>query len=254
MAKQLPFVQVLDYLSAKLIGAGGLFVILMLVTCGLDLYKWSELAQTGIWWIVFYGYAVAFSILTDLASRNAKPHLRNPLRMLLYTAGGLAPFFVWLKGNLFLAAFTGLIGVASAYTFYALSYMMSGKWPYSGVAAALLLTILLILSFSDLTVKKGWKEVRSLHAYEASFTMLHGKVKIPIEALEGQTVYFEVDWGPSNSGGYGMTVLDRKGNYTGMRETGGGKHSFTAEKSAVYHIVLSGDRLRGSFKVSWEIE
>ncbi|MCA0758201.1 hypothetical protein KP806_24400 [Paenibacillus sp. N4] len=254
MTKQQRTIQTLDYLSAKLTGAGGVFVLFLLVAGGVDRVQWSELAQMRIWWIVFYGYAVVFSVLTDLASLKAKPHIRYPLRMLLYTAGGLAPFFFWFNGNVYAALFVGLIGVASAYTFYALSGTIKGKWPYSGAAAVLLLIILLVLSTSDLTIKKGWKEVRSLHVYEASFTLLHGEVKIPIEAVEGQTVTFEVDWGALGSGGYGMSVLDSKGDYTGMRDIGSGKHSFTAEKSAVYHIVLSGDRLRGSFKVSWEIE
>src|SRR5690606_16847696 len=101
-------------------------------------------------------------------------------------------------------------------------------------------------------------ETRTENTYEASFALFHGELKIPIHAAEGQTVTFSVEWHLENSGGYGMTVVDRQGDYTGMINLDGNRNgriarnSFTASRTGTYFIVLSGDQLRGGVTVTWE--
>lgn len=247
----------LDYIAGKLAAAGFVFLLFIGVSSGFDLYGWSEKARIPGLWGIFYAYAIIYSIIVDVITRKAAQRFRIPLSLLLLTVGGFVPFLIIFHRYIVIAVIAGIIGTLCAYVFYAISYYAKRKWPKSGVLAIVLLTLLLILANGDFTVKRGWIETRTENTFEASFTLFHGELKIPIEAAEGQTVTFSVEWHLGNSGGYGMTVVDRHGDYTGMIDLDGNRsgrtarNSFTASSAGTYFIVLSGDQLRGGITVAW---
>lgn len=248
----------LDYISAKLVGSGFVSLLFIFVTSGINLYDWSEIVGNFYFWFL-YVYAILFSMLVDLVLFKLKPAYRIAASLFLYILGGFAPFIVLFKGELVFTFIAGTVGMICAFFFYATSFFMRGKRPYSTVVSILILIILVLLATIDFSVKKQWVEIRTDQTYEASFKEFHGEHDIPIRLEQGETLTFKMSWNKQNEGGYGMSVVDRKGKYVGLNNNtrdglGSDKYSFTAVKTGIYRIKLTGDHLNGGFKVIWEVD
>ncbi|NIK78923.1 hypothetical protein FHS15_004069 [Paenibacillus castaneae] len=257
MASEKRWIHVVDYLSAKLAASGVIAILFIFIGFGFDLYKWSEYVREPFFWAIFYGYAIIFSMIVDASVSRLTYSNRILASLLLYVIGGFAPFIIMFKSAVWAVCIAGVIGTLCAFTFYAVYYSMRRARPYTSVIAGLLLLLFILLATIDFSVKKQWTEARSETSYEASFTVFHGEHKIPIRLEKGQTLTFQVNWNNQNSGGYGMSVVDRKGEYVGLQRDAsvkGEKYSFTAARTDVYNIKLSGNHLDGGVKVKWEVD
>jgi hypothetical protein len=246
--------QAMEYLAAKAAAGIVLFILFIIVAAGWDLYAWSELLHEWMWSSLIVGYAPVYSMVTDAVAKLTRPKYRLSVQLLLYTLGGFLPFVIWFRVQFFIVLYAGLIGTVCAYVYLVLYLVLKKRGLYTLVAAAVALSILLVLFFHDFTVKRGWSELRGDTSYEASFSLLHGQISVPIEVEAGQLIEFSVNWQTSGGNGYSLKAPD--GKYAGMEPVGDFDSStrrFTAEESGVYRIVLTGDRLTGRLKVEWSI-
>ncbi|GGG61640.1 hypothetical protein [Paenibacillus radicis (ex Gao et al. 2016)] len=251
------------YLSAKLAASGGLFLLFVLVTSGLDLYRWAEAASFLFFWILFYGYAFCFSITGDavlLITRGSEGWFVL-LKVMLHIIGGVLPFMV--LGGGFTAGeneswpfilFFGFLGAICAVIYDAIFFFMRSKFPYTAIVAVTLLLLFIILSKADMTVTRDWKETQMDGSYEASFDYFRGKKAIKVELEQDQSLRFSVDWSPENSGGYGHHVLDKHDKLVPQYDTNEHGGTIRAEQAAPYRIVVTGDKLKGAVSVHWSVE
>ncbi|MUT65244.1 hypothetical protein [Paenibacillus sp. NEAU-GSW1] len=245
------------YFSAKLSAAGGLFLLFLLVAAGLDLYGWGEIASEPIIWCLLFGYSILFSLAADgiMLLARVRREKRMLLEVLLYASGGYLPFLLLShNGANWFYVFIGLLGVACSLIFFGIYHFMRYKWPFSGVIAATLLILLIVLAKADLTITRQWEELRTDNGYEASFAYFRGEKAIAISLKHGETLRCDISWNPENDGGYGMRVLDDRGETVPLTDSGGHAFSFTADRSDTYWIAISGNKLKGSVSVKWTIE
>lgn len=215
-----------------------------------DWYEVSKgLSQMPLGYI-FLGYGFICSVLIEALS-GLMPKRRRFFRWLLYALAGYA--FFGIGGFHPLAVLAGSIAALSALV-CAAGVVLADKnrWFRYGVAI-LVPVLLLVLINTDFTEKRGWTENGTENGFAAHFDYFNGEHEIPLQLEEGQTVRFYFDFQSKNGGGHGHTILDEKGRYAGMRETGDGWYEVNVEKSGVYRVVVQGLELSGSIEVKWEI-
>ncbi|WP_339229307.1 hypothetical protein NSQ77_05220 [Oceanobacillus sp. FSL K6-2867] len=241
------------YLTTKLAGAGFLYSVMsiyFLIATGFDLYEYVEETSHGFLLYTVYVYGIACSIIIDLITYKI-PKKNYSVKILLYIVAGYAYFMAReLSVIMFIA---GTVGALCSVLFYFGTYksFRSQTFKYTVIIAPLFFIILLNFDFTE---KENWVEVGSDHSYTATFEYFNGKHEIPIHLKEGQTITVFHDFNNTNGGGHGFHVLNEINNLVGMTEVNEKKVRLKVQDSGVYRIVVTGDDVKGSFIVTWEIE
>lgn len=241
----------------KLAGAGfamAALAMFFLYTSGFNLYQFSEVISGSVW-AIFYGYGIICSLLIHLLSHWFRG-ISTWLKILLYIVAGYL-FFIAL--DLFftrelsmLTIITGTIGALCALIFYA-GFIVSNKSRVFTFIFTIIVPLLLLFAHNaDLTVKRGWQEASTNDSFEASFDYFNGKHEIPFELHKGETVAFSVSVNNHDGGGHGYHVTSQHTNKVPMPKVNAGSHTFQASESGIYRIVVTGNNLQGSIKVSWK--
>lgn len=246
--------KIIPYLVIKLSGAGlslAVFFTFMLMLSEFEMNEFVDIISNWQLWSIFFGYGIACSVCIDLITWKIERRKRT-LRTLLYVFAGYAFFLVYgFNVSTFIA---GTVGALCAILFYFGTVLCKEKPPLQSVFAFVFPLIFIILMNVDFTEKVKWTEVQSGSTFTASFDFFDGKHEIPIRATEGQTITLSIEVTNQNGGGYGFHVLDEKDQYVGMMEESEGKMKIHVQRTGIYRIVLTGDNLRGSFKVTWNID
>lgn len=238
----------------KLAGAGFtlfLFFTYLFLSSEFDLYKFVESISSGYIWMIIYLYGVFCSSLIDVLEWKI-PRINKRIKILLYAAAGYA-FFMIFGINVF-TLIAGTIGALCSLIFYFGTYLSKRSRNIKFCFAILVPIFFIILMKIDFTEKQKWSEIKSHSSYTATFEYFNGKHEIPIQINKGQTAEISIEYRNRNGGGHGYHVLDQKNKLVGMTEVDEGKMKFTALEKGVYRMVVTGDGLRGSFKVMWDID
>lgn len=81
------------YLCSKLFASCAVMLVLSIITVGWNRYELSKLAANSGLLILFFPYAIGFSLIADWLAARAKQG-RHFLLVMLYIAGGYLPFLV----------------------------------------------------------------------------------------------------------------------------------------------------------------
>jgi hypothetical protein len=253
LAQRQQWLKAVHYVLTKLSGAGlslSVFFTYILLLSKCDMYKFVEEISKPLFWIVFYGYGMVCSLLIDLLALSIRK-VNATIKILLYIIAGYA-FFIVKEVNAF-TLIAGTIGALCALLFY-FGTFASQKTCYVKYGFAIVLPLLFILlSTFDFTIKKQWTEMQSGSAYKASFEYFNGKHEIPVYAEKNQTIAFSIRVANMNGGGHGFHVLNDKDRLVGMHEDSSGFMNIHVAESGIYRIVVTGDDLKGSFEVTWNI-
>ncbi len=248
-------VRFMTYIAAKGFAAGFVFLafLLYLFAAGdFNLYKTMEAAASLRLWLIFYGYGTACSVLIDILTAKVPGH-RTKLAVLLYIAAGYA-YFIVLAGEVNMFVFiAGTVGAICSLVFYGAASFMRNKPVHSGVFSVMLLLALLYLTNADFTVKKQWSESMTASRYKAKFAYFNGKHEIPVDAAKGRKIIFHIDWSNENGGGTGFHALDERDKLVGMSKQEGDVMEIDVRETGRYRIVVTGDRVKGSFTVQWKV-
>lgn len=249
--------RVVPYLFSKLSGAGiatFLFILFTFLNTGFDMYKTVEDVLELRLLQFFYIYGIACSLVVDLIARFI-PRMDKLGKALLYIIAGYAAFMV--NGFNSLTLIAGTVGALSALIFYAGTQWSEMKSPLKYVFSIAIPLLIVVVLNIDFTVKNGWTEQRTNTSFEANFTYFNGKHEIPVVVREGETLSYSVKVKNEEQGGYGYSLINEEGDPIGVSEkiNGGRKYYVvTVKKTAEYRLVITGNQLHGSIKVSWTIE
>ncbi|WP_217557057.1 hypothetical protein [Paenibacillus sp. GbtcB18] len=244
--------QVWSFILSKLAAAGTLFTVfvIIIIKTKAGLYQISEAARLPyLWWLV-YGYAVIYSILTELILFKFFPKAKVWIRMVVYGAGGFAPFVVLIFDPVYIAI-SGLIGSVCALFFYAADCLYGRTKIMSAVAALCIPAVLLVFAWGDFTETRQWREVRTDSSYEVSFAYFNGEKAVPIPIKKGETALLTYSWTMKN-GGYGVRFTDVKQVPGDLPEKN--KIRIRVPESGVASLVLTGDHAEGTFRMEWNAE
>ncbi|WP_226666387.1 hypothetical protein [Metabacillus litoralis] len=240
------------YILTKLAGAGFSLSIIfgLLFLTEVDLFKFVEVISNKTIWLIIFGYGLFCSGMIDLIvlKINKKKQL---IKILLYIIAGFALFLI--IGVNFILIIASVVGIACSLLFYYGTYLSSKSKKFKYLFAIIVPLFFMILLTIDFTEKKQWNEVKTSTSYSASFNFFNGKHEIPIMVSEGQCLVISRDFFNENGGGHGFHVLNEKGKFVGMTEIAEDRLKFTARNSAVYRMVVTGDDVKGRFKVTWKI-
>ncbi|MCR2821254.1 hypothetical protein [Lederbergia panacisoli] len=243
----------ISYLIIKLAGAGfslSLFFMFILTASKIDMYQFSRDISSPLLWLAFFGYGFICSIMIDfILGKFLQKSLSN--KVILYAVAGFSIFFIY--GFSIFTIIAGTIGALAAVFFCFGTAIANQNSVFKYIFAFVMPIIFLIIINVDFTVKKQWTEVKSNTSFSASFDFFNGEQQIPIKAKAGQTVSATIILSNENGGGNGQHVLNEKGKLVPMYESTEERIKFKAEKSGVYRIVITGDDLKGSFSVDWEV-
>lgn len=254
--KRVRLERMIMYMCSKLFASCAVMLVFSIIIVGWNRYELSKLAANSGLLILFFPYAIAFSLIADWLASRAKQG-RQFLLVMLYIAGGYLPFLVLSFRNSEFAFFfiAGTIGMLCSLAHLGLSCWVQRFSFYSiaatvGVAA---LTVYLVLG--DFTVKKGVQESLTNTSYQASFDYFYGEHKVPIDLQEGTTLHYEVFWNEMKNGGYGHYMVDMKGRLVGRTASPDSNVlTLTVPKSGQYYFVLTGVRFEGKVRIEWRIE
>jgi len=247
-----PLRRSLAYLSAKLAAAGIVFLTLMLLLSRFDIVQLQETMFFMPFWTIFYGYAVVFSMLVDALALKLRRPYSGLVSVLLYVAGGYAPFFLFFSHEPMLIVIAGLYGLVCALCFYGIDASLRRRWPLGGILALVMLAALGWLALVDHTRVEGWTEQRSETAFTAQFDLLHGEFPVPIELRRGETLTYKIEF-RIDRGGYGYSLAGPKGQPIGMEQLADGRMQVTADRDMEVQVLISGRRASGAVTVSWEV-
>lgn len=247
-----------NYLLVKLAGSGSLmaiFAFYILMNSRFHPYPLSEtLSNASLWGIAFL-YAPVCSIGIDGLTRRIRGRIQGRFRLAakvaLYFLAGYA-FFLYQSVSV-ISIIAGTVGAVCSLMYYAASaYAVHNRMYRFGMSLVLPL-LLLAASNMDFSTKKNWAEQRTDSSYTASFDYFKGRQDVPIPAKAGQTITFEVKVDSKNGGGYGYRVAGERGTAFTMSEGGVNQLNIIVNKTGIYRIVLTGDRIQGSVEVKWTI-
>ena len=248
------------YLFSKLFASCAVMLVFGVTTVGWNLYELSQLVANKGVLLLFFPYAIGFSMLADwLVSRAA--YGRSLLLIMIYIAGGYLPFIVisiW-KGSFFFSIiyvfFAGTIGMLCSVAHLGMSNWVLRLRLYSIAAAICVSALTIVLILGDFTVKKGMEDSFSDASYQVSFEYLHGEHKVPIDLQKGTILHYEIFWDEVNNGGYGHYMLDPKGKKASrMTSPNSEVLSLAVLESGRYYFVFSGDRFAGKIRAEWRVE
>ncbi|MEK5522098.1 hypothetical protein [Heyndrickxia sp. FSL W8-0423] len=242
----------IPYLLTKFAGAGFLMFVIsnyVLLVSGIDMYEFVEgIANWFLWGIVF-GYGILCSLFIDLYVFRI-PKTGYIIKIILYIVAGYA-FFIISAINVY-TLFAGTVGALCSLIFYFGTYLSSRFKSFKYVFSFVIPLTLIILMNVDFTEKEQWVEVKSDHTYNATFDYFNGKHEIPVQAKAGQTITLYHEFNNTNGGGHGFHVLNEKNKLVGITEVSEGVMKLKVQVAGVYRIVVTGDDVKGSFKVTWK--
>lgn len=241
------------FVIGKLSGAGfalSLCALNILHSSSYDLYEFSEYLSYPLLWIIFYVYGVICSFVIDLLAFRF-PRTIGRLKVVLYVLAGFSLFFI--QGINVYTVIAGIVAALCALLFYGGTILSHQNRLFKYGFAFVIPLAIMIISTIDFTEKKGWQETRTDSTYEASFGYFNGKHEIPIEVERGETLTFSVSVLNKNGGGHGYHIRTDGHPRVAMREAGADQLSFRSEEGGTYRIVITGDHLKGSIRVNWEV-
>jgi hypothetical protein len=244
--------KILSYLMTKLSGAGFsifIFFIATLFLTDFDMYEAVKNIANPFIWLVFYGYGIVCSLFIDLLVFKI-PKINTTIKVILYILAGYIIFIPWG----WLALIAGTVGALCSLLFYLGMYLSQRKMVFKYGFAIMAPFILVILMNLDFTIKMKWEETKGDLSYTARFSYFNGEHAIPIHAKKGQTITFAVQFNNINEGGYGYHVLNEENELVGMNEVDEQKRRIEVKDSGIYRIIVTGDGLKGSFQVVWDVE
>lgn len=250
-----------SYLSIKIAGAGFLLFVMftyLLVMLGMDLYKFVEGISNGYLWAAAFGYGIFCSLLIDLIVYKisaTKLSVKVPLfmmKVLLYIIAGYVVFLI-MGFNLF-TLIAGTVGAICSLIFYFGTNVSSrsNMFRYGfGIVVPLLFIVLMSMDFTE---KEQWVELKTDTSYTANFHHFNGKHEIPIVVKEGQTITISHGFMNTNGGGHGFHILNEKNSLVGYTEVSDELYELKVKDNDTYRVVVTGDDVRGGFKVNWTID
>ncbi|WP_442602202.1 hypothetical protein [Paenibacillus sp. KN14-4R] len=266
MYLRMPNSKTLHYILEKLAGAGLTLMIVIFFFLFFHGFNWYEtfsmdshnLRWSPITWIAIYGYGLLCSILIDwITSRITNK--RSLVRAFLYI--GFGSLFFLIQGIHF---FVAIIAAGCALIFY-LGNVLAREFPkFKYILALAPPLLILLLANLDYTSKKDWKVITTDTSYEAHFKLFNGKHVIPIHLLKGQKITYTLTFPQKNGGGVGHSFQSENSGKIKISElttysdanqgdTSMLRRSVDIPADGMYDIVVIGRRLKGSFKVEWEI-
>ena len=254
MALKINLIKAIPYLTTKLAGAGFLLFVIsnyLLLASGIDMYEFVEGISNWLLWIIVFGYGILCSLLIDLFVY--KVQITSYLvRILLYIVAGYGIFFI-ITINVYIMLIAGTIGAICSLIFYVGTYLSFRFKSFKYVFSIVVPIIFIILIGVDFTEKDQWVEVKSETSYTATFDHFNGKHEIPVLAKAGQTLTLSHDFKTTNGGGHGFHVLNEKNKLVGMTEFSEREWELNVQEAGVYRMVVTGDDVKGHFKVTWNI-
>jgi len=243
------------YVLSKLSGAGfSLFVFFaMFVLPKMDLYAYSEQFANTAYWKIFYGYGIACSVIIDLITIKLE-RLKVLSRILLHAIAGNL-FFLGLEVSMS-SFLIGMFGSFFALFFFWGTYaypIIRGRKLAPYLFSVIIPSILLLIAIIDFTTKSNWVEERTANTYTADFDYFHGKHEIPIQVSQGDVITLSIYVRNKNGGGHGFHIKDERGIHVGM-DGDSSSVKLYAQKSEIYDVTVTGDKLQGGFMLAWRIE
>lgn len=251
-------VKITLYLVSKLAGAGFAltFIFGFLFLLEPDLYKFSEMISTKFIWLMLFCYGLLCSVFIDLITGKMKKKYQQVNRLLmkfeLYIFFGFAVFL--LNGISYFTLIAGLIGALCSLLFYLGTFLSQRSRSFNYLFSIVMPLCFFLLLTIDFTEKKQWNETRTDSSYSASFQYFNGEHEIPLKVTEGQTLILSREFVNENGGGNGFHVLDDHDKLVGMTEINDQTLKLVPTKTGIYKMVVTGDSIKGSFKIIWRIE
>lgn len=246
--------KLISILFTKLAGAGFtllLFFTFLFLQSGWDMVEFVDSISSGYIWVIIFGYGIICSIVIDILEWKIA-RINKRIKFLLYAAAGYLIFFI--NGVNVFTFIAGTIGALCSLIFYFGTHLSNRSKGTKLVFAILVPLFFILLLNIDFTEKKQWVEEREATSYTASFNYFNGKHEIPLKVIEGQSLNLSIEVKNENGGGHGYHVLNPKGDLVGLTEVDERMMVFTAHASGVYHVVVTGDDLRGGITVKWTID
>lgn len=244
------------YILSKLSGAGfSLFVFFaMFVLPKLDMYTYSEEFANSTYWKIFYGYGIVCSMVIDLITIKLG-RLKVLSRILLHAIAGNL-FFLGLEVSMS-SFLIGMFGSFFALFFFWGTYafpLIRGRKLAPYLFSVIIPSILLLIAIIDFTTKSNWVEERTANTYTADFDYFHGYHAIPIQVNRGDKITLSIYVRNKNGGGHGFHIKDERGNHVGMEPDGDSSVKLHAQKTEIYDVTVTGDKLQGGFTLAWRID
>ncbi|MDV2884751.1 hypothetical protein RYX45_06150 [Alkalihalophilus pseudofirmus] len=255
--------KIIKYITPKLSGAGFLFLFMFLYAflhSGFNLYSVLDELSSSMLWLLIFGYGILCSLLIDLIVHQI-PRTNIVFRMsigsfksVLYVISGFAIFQVFGMNAITIIA--GFVGGVCALIFYMASSLAYHVRSFRVLFGILVPIILIALLNIDFTAKSGWTEERTDSSYSASFDSFNGRHEIPIELEEGEVFTVTHEFNNTNGAGHGFHIRNEKNQYVGMEHISDEPSllQLNVGKAGIYKIVITGERISGSFTVNWTIE
>lgn len=253
MTLKINLIKAISYLITKLAGAGFLLFVIsiyLLLSFGKDMYEFVEGVSSGFLWIIVFGYGILCSLLIDLWVLKVSNSIFS-LKILLYILAGFGFFIITMDVSFMF--FAGTIGALCSLIFYVGTLLSFRFQSFKYVFSIVVPLIIIILMDVDFTEKEQWIEVKSETSYTATFDHFNGKHEIPILAKTDQTITLSYDFNPTNDGGHGFYMLNGKNKLVGLTEVSEKVLKLEVQKAGVYRMVVTGDDVKGNFKVKWSI-
>ncbi len=253
MTLKINLIKAISYLITKLAGAGFLLFVIsiyLLLSFGKDMYEFVEGISSGFLWIIVFGYGILCSLLIDLWVLKV-PNSSLTVKILLYILAGYGFFIITMDVSFML--FAGTIGALCSLIFYVGTLLSFRFQSFKYVFSIVVPLIIIILMDVDFTEKEQWIEVKSETSYTATFDHFNGKHEIPILAKSDQTITLSYDFNATNDGGHGFYMLNGKNKLVGLTEVSEEVLKLEVQKAGVYRMVVTGDDVKGNFKVKWSI-
>lgn len=253
MALKINLIKAIPYLTTKLAGAGFLLFVIsnyLLLGSGIDMYEFVEAISNWFLWIIVFGYGILCSLLIDLFVFKV-PITSYLMKILLYIVAGYGVFIITM--NIYIMLFAGTIGALCSLIFYIGTYISFRFKSFKYVFSIVVPLTIIILTGVDFTEKEQWVEVKRETSYTATFDHFNGKHEIPVLAKAGQTITLSHDFKTTNGGGHGFHVLNEKNKLVGMTEFSEGELKLKVQDAGVFRMVVTGDDVKGNFKVAWNI-
>jgi hypothetical protein len=224
-----------------------LFLAVVLFLNNMNLYEFAQIVRNWMLWALFFGYAVASSLIIDRLFKNKK---YGEWRIVIYALAGSAVFFVF--GVTIFAIYASVFGALTAIVyFFCLKIVPLSKLTRITFGFALPLFFLVFVQF-DHTQKLGFAEQVTDGKSEISVVDFSGEHFIPLKLQQGDIVNVKIQF-ENVSGSYGYR-LNYKNDYYPMDEVSDDVISFVAEQAGDYDIVVTGNRFGGKILVEWTVK
>jgi len=228
------------------------FAIFLLVGAEFDMYEFVETISNWLLWAVCFGYGILCSLFIDLLAYKI-PRITYKAKIVLYVCAGFSIFLI-IGGISIFTIIAGTVGAISALVFYFGTHLTYKIKPFRYIFAFILPCLLIVLMSIDFTEKEQWHEVKTENSYEASFEHFNGEHEVSIPLQAGHEVILSRQFHNSNGGGHGFRIRNEDNKLMGLTEITEDKWKFQVQETGNYYFVVTGDDVKGSFQLKWEIQ